>query len=139
MKRDVCLCGASKDARAKRCWACSGRPPVDWHARPVRVFPDPLIRFLGQLHPQPNGCIYYGRGLPDIYGGITVNGERMYAHRYAWFAYYDEYPPADKVILHRCDTPRCVARDHLTLGTKGDNSRDMIAKGRGRGQFGAAA
>lgn len=37
--------------------------------------------------------------------------------------------------LHRCDNPPCIERSHLFVGTKGDNSRDMMSKGRGRQQL----
>jgi hypothetical protein len=35
-------------------------------------------------------------------------------------------------VLHRCDTPECVAPHHLFLGTAQDNVNDMIKKGRGK-------
>jgi hypothetical protein len=34
------------------------------------------------------------------------------------------------MVLHRCDTPACVAEQHLFLGTGSDNLRDAAAKGR---------
>ena len=54
----------------------------------------------------------------------------MGAHRMAWIIAYGSIPQG-LCVLHRCDNPPCVRPDHLFLGTKGDNNRDCVAKGRG--------
>jgi hypothetical protein len=41
-----------------------------------------------------------------------------------------------KCVLHRCDNPACCNPTHLFLGTKADNTHDMISKGRARGAEG---
>lgn len=38
--------------------------------------------------------------------------------------------PSHLCVCHHCDNPLCFRLDHLFIGTKGDNSRDMSAKGR---------
>jgi hypothetical protein len=38
------------------------------------------------------------------------------------------------VVRHRCDQPLCFRFDHLLVGTVADNARDMMDRGRGRGQ-----
>lgn len=54
----------------------------------------------------------------------------MLAHRYAW-RLANGSPPDDIYVLHACDNRKCVRASHLFLGTALDNTRDMLAKGRG--------
>lgn len=63
------------------------------------------------------------------YGLKTVHGKNIYVHREAWAKVHGPIP-AGMCILHHCDTPACYEEEHLFLGTKADNIRDMDAKGR---------
>jgi hypothetical protein len=71
----------------------------------------------------------YGRvnGLP-----YTGRQSALLTHRVSWFLTYGEWPAAGMCVLHRCDNPPCVRPDHLFLGTKKDNTQDMVQKGRGK-------
>jgi hypothetical protein len=62
------------------------------------------------------------------YGRFNYNGTVEYAHRVAWKLYYGKWPTG--FIMHSCDNPRCVARDHLNLGDAKANALDAKAKGK---------
>lgn len=57
------------------------------------------------------------------------------AHRWIYAQAFGSVP-VDKVIMHSCDTPRCVALQHLTVGTQLQNHRDCLIKGRHSAQLG---
>lgn len=65
------------------------------------------------------------------YGQLSTGQGRKIekASRISWRLHFGEIP-AGMNVLHRCDNPPCVRPDHLFLGTKKDNSQDMVAKGR---------
>ena len=64
------------------------------------------------------------------YGMFGISpGKIIRAHRYAWEQAYGPIP-AGLVLCHRCDNRLCVRPDHLFLGTRDDNNKDMAAKKR---------
>ena len=79
-------------------------------------------------------CWLWTGVLANGYGRLNLyaNGDRtavLYAHRIMWQLTRGAIP-ARLCVLHKCDTPRCVRPEHLFLGTRPENSRDMVAKGR---------
>ena len=94
-------------------------------------------RFEEKYIPEPNsGCWLWTEGLFHFgHGKFWMGGRSHIASRVAWQLYVGAIPK-DMCVLHKCDNPGCVNPDHLFLGTKGDNSKDMYAKGRQRHQRG---
>ncbi len=85
--------------------------------------------------PTETGCTEYQGGRDPKGYGVAWNGQRLRrAHRLIWELTHGPIPDG-MLVLHRCDNPPCCNIDHLFLGTARDNSRDMIAKGRGKAQF----
>ena len=77
-----------------------------------------------------SGCLLWiGYRNDKGYGQITFRGKKFYAHRLAWEAAYGPIP-IDMCVLHKCDIPECVNKNHLFLGTLLDNNADMVKKGR---------
>ena len=66
---------------------------------------------------------------PKGYGHRTFNGKVFLAHRAAWIDVNGDIPDG-LCVLHKCDNPPCVNVEHLFLGTRGDNNRDCVRKGR---------
>jgi len=76
------------------------------------------------------GCWEWQRGHnAKGYGQVWFCGEMRDAHRLAWFLAVGEIPNG-LCVLHTCDNPSCCNPVHLWLGTKADNTRDALAKGR---------
>lgn len=86
------------------------------------------IRFWARV--DKTGSCWEWRGATNETGyGVFYAGKRYKSHRYAWESEYGSIPDGMNV-LHRCDNPPCVRPSHLFLGTKKDNTHDMIKKGR---------
>jgi hypothetical protein len=63
------------------------------------------------------------------YGYFFHKGFYGLAHRYSYQLHKGEIPDG-MVVMHSCDTRRCVNPAHLSLGSQLENIQDAITKGR---------
>jgi hypothetical protein len=90
--------------------------------------------------PELGSChIWTGSTATGGYGALTFHGKTRRAHVIAWQLAGFEVP-SGLCVLHKCDNRPCVRVEHLFVGTRGQNSADMVAKGRSpRGEASGAA
>jgi hypothetical protein len=86
------------------------------------------------IYQQAKGCReWQGAKHRFGYGVRWVPAEKRtrLVHRWVWEQFNGPIA-AGMCVLHTCDNPACYLLEHLWLGTRADNTADMIAKGRGR-------
>jgi len=88
-------------------------------------------RFWKKVHRTEDCWLWTASFGTHGYGQFQLNGTMRPTHRIAWELTRGPIP-AGLCVLHKCDVRPCVNPDHLFLGTKGDNSRDKVQKGRHR-------
>src|SRR5712692_9831433 len=73
----------------------------------------------------------------DGYGQIVMDGVFYYTHRLSAQLFLGYLPGLDLDICHKpeCKSKACWNPDHLYLGTKADNNRDMKEAGKARGRY----
>lgn len=93
--------------------------------------PEAIARFWSKVDRSggPDACWEWQAGRTDGYGRFWLNGKSVAAHRTAYEIAVGPIPEGI-LMCHRCDNRPCCNPSHFFLGTCGDNSQDMVAKGR---------
>lgn len=89
-------------------------------------------RIISRSSPVPfSGCwIWDGSTGNSGYGKTRFfKSMDVQAHRLAYAAWHGAIPD-DMCVLHSCDVRCCVNPAHLSLGTKKQNSLEMVQRGR---------
>lgn len=83
------------------------------------------------LVTQDNGCIKCISHCSDAdgYTRIRYNGKHERLFRILYMKQYGEIQNG-MVIRHKCDNPWCCNIEHLEIGTRKDNVKDMIERNR---------
>lgn len=96
---------------------------------------NPVERFFDKVEKTDTCWIWKGNKFHFGHGQFSIgsrwdnSNKSIPAHRFSWEIHNGKIP--DKFcVLHKCDNPPCVNPDHLFLGTRFDNNKDMVKKGR---------
>ena len=89
-----------------------------------------MQRFWDKVDTRGECWVWTGSRTSKGYGKFGVSGGKWeLAHRVAWRIYHSD--PGLLYVLHRCDNPPCVRKEHLFLGDAKANAEDRERKGRG--------
>lgn len=86
-----------------------------------------------RMVPAESGCVlWHGAASGKGYGRIKFAGKLYSPHRVMLELKLGRCMLPAEDTRHTCDVPRCVSQAHLIHGSRADNVRDAIDRGRAR-------
>lgn len=95
----------------------------------LRLSPSVRSAFFKRIRKTNTCWLWTGYLKQDGYGLFKVGKRFFHVHRLAMIL-SGRHVPSGLCVMHACDNPSCVRPDHLSIGTKQQNSADMVRKGR---------
>ena len=92
---------------------------------------DPIERMKQKyiVNPVTNCWEWQANRYYNGYGHINVDKKTLFVHRYSYEYYFGSFDKS-LCVLHKCDNRKCINPDHLFLGTRDENMKDMVSKNR---------
>ena len=81
------------------------------------------------LYNAKGELLWVGKSVSKGYGKFSAEGKSYLAHRVSWELMFGEIPKGI-CVLHRNDNPPDINPFNLFLGSRADNHRDAVRKGR---------
>lgn len=84
-------------------------------------------RFNNLVKRSKKGC-WLWKGTPkSVYGRVSLDGRKVYAHRVAYEMWVGPIPNGC-IIHHKCGNTRCVRPSHLQAIGQGENVAEMLQR-----------